>query len=114
MAGPARVERLGRLLFFKEGGSERVQRVHEGRGLSEGHELSVGSSRGLLAVAVDGSGNDAVRRRRGIALARRRVTFRGLGRYDILSVGHVDGATLVERPRAAVYLADEKSLAASK
>ena len=55
MAGPARVERLGRLLFFKEGGSERVQRVHEGRGLSEGHELSVGSSRGLLAVAVDGS-----------------------------------------------------------
>ena len=85
MAGPARVERLGRLLGIA-----------------------------FLAVAVDGSGNDAVRRRRGIALARRRVTFRGLGRYDILSVGHVDGATLVERPRAAVYLADEKSLAASK
>ena len=59
MAGPARVERLGRLLLFKEGGSERVQRVHEGRGLSEGHELSVGSSRGLLAVAVDGSSDDA-------------------------------------------------------
>ena len=65
MAGPARVERLGRLLLFKESGSERVQRVHEGRGLSEGHELSVGSSRGLLAVAVDGSSDDAGSSERG-------------------------------------------------
>ena len=58
-ASAAGHKRLGRLLLFKEGGSERVQRVHDGRGLSEGRGLSIGSTRGLLAVVVNRSGDDA-------------------------------------------------------
>ena len=52
-ASAAGRKRLGRLLLFKEGVSERIQRFHEG------HGLSIGSNRGLLAVVVNRSGDDA-------------------------------------------------------